>query len=112
MGSVIPGSSPILNGVREIVWNGQPSQLGAPTPTTPGMVTPTFEILFPKPILPNCCDMKVKACIKIVFKDANCNICEKYLCLEFNKDGLASTSEGRTKAGSINNYGVNDDEIK
>jgi uncharacterized repeat protein (TIGR01451 family) len=82
--SAIPGSQPFQNGVREIIWNGLPSPIGN--------VSPHFEILFPKPILPNCCNVRVKVCIKLVFKNADCDICEKYVCVEFDKNGFITTS--------------------
>ncbi len=84
VGSAIPGTSPVRNGVREIIWKGTPSAIGN--------VNPIFEILFPKPILPHCCNVKVKACMKLVFKDVNCDICEIYLCGEFDKNGFIQAS--------------------
>lgn len=87
--SAIPGTSPTRNGVREIIWKGQPSQIGN--------VSPIFEILFPKPLLPNCCDVRVKVCIKLVFKDVNCDICEIYKCLEFNQNGVVSLKAKKTQ---------------
>lgn len=72
MGTDLGGGN---KGVREILWQGGPAVIGS--------ITPQFEILYPKPAIEaECCKIKIKACIKFVFKDSHCNVCEKYQCIE------------------------------
>lgn len=60
-------------GVREIIWSGNPIQMN-------GTYTQTLQFLIPKPRAIWCCQIIFKACVKFVFEDSDCKVCELYTC--------------------------------
>ncbi len=64
--------------LEELKWNNDNSAaLVAGTYNIP------FSINLPKPLIEGCCKLEVeKLCIRLRFKDINCNLCDTVICLD------------------------------
>ena len=59
----------------ELIWD-----LG--TVLTPGSYSVPLNISLPSPTVPGCCSLHIdKLCLKVSFKDVNCNTCDTIVCI-------------------------------
>jgi len=59
---------------REVIWeNGSPISLNAPQQVSINLYLPAASTL-------ECCELKVKVCIRFTFTDTSCRQCEKIIC--------------------------------